>query len=232
MGRADQKGYTLLELIAVVVLLALLSTFFVSRFTFNTSWSVDSSLRDLRNRIEFVLQDSLSRQVSYQIEFNVQENSYQVWEIKPLETGDVQQVDTLAGMRSSREQERRAQREELQAGLSMEEEFAREIFHDARPLDELFYQKIFDDPFGAHRRVPSLEYPGISEKVYLPPEVQITEVLMNQIPAPSLHSPVSRIVLLNPGSLQIHLEIQLSTERGPAVIHSDPFTNLIAISYI
>ncbi len=226
-----EKGYTLIELIAVVVLLAILSSFFVSRFTFTSSWSVDSSLRELRNRIEFVVQDSVSRQVSYQIEFNLEENSYQVWEIKPVEAGDIQQVDTLAGLRSKKERERRAKREELQASFSMEQEYIKSALQEGRPLDELLYRRVFDDPFGAQRRIPSLEYPSISEKTYLPPEVTITEVLINKLPAPVLYSQNSPVIFINSALNQMHLQIFLSTDKGEALIESDPFNNSISISY-
>jgi prepilin-type N-terminal cleavage/methylation domain-containing protein len=227
----QENGYTLIELIMVVVLVALLTSFFVSRFTFSSSWSVDSVLRELTNKVEFVILDSSARQISYQIEFNLMEHSYQIWEIKTPDASESVQVDTLAGLRSQGERARREQRQDFQSGFSAEEEHVRTMFQDARPLDELLYQRIFDDPFGIQRRIPSLEYPALSEKVFLPPEVRIEDVFINQLPAPSLYSPASRIIFVNPSLGQLHMEIALSTDKGNAIISSNPFTNTLSISY-
>lgn len=226
-----ESAYTLIELVAVVLLIAVLSTFFVSRFGFNSSWSVDSSLRELKNKIDFVIQDSNSRRISYHVEFNLSENSYIIWEISPLDANDVTQVDTLAGLRSRSQQQRRRERDEVNAFNSFEEEFTRAILRDARPLDELLYTYIFDDPFSEQRRIPSLEYPAISEKVFLPPEVRLKDVLINNQSAPMHFTPDTRVITINPTLQFLLIEIHLNTDKGIAVVSSDTLNNKSIISF-
>lgn len=220
----NEDAYTLIELIAVVVLLALLSTFFVSRFTFNSSWTVDSSLRELRSKLEFTMQDAFSRQTSYQIELDLNQQSYRVWEILPLDPSEFVQVDTLSGLRSQKEQARRNQQEENQAQLNLEEEYNRASLRDGRPLDELFYQMVFDDPSAPSRRVPPLEYPSLAEPVFLPPEVRIVNVRLDNHEAPQ---ELSNTIVINftPTLLYSFIEVLLETEKGPVSIEILPFEN-------
>lgn len=227
-GLHSQKGYTLIELMAVVVLLALISGFFVSRFTFSSSWSIDSALRDLSNKIEFVTQDASSRQVSYEIEFNLQDQSYQVWEVRSIETGEVQNVDTLAGMRTQRQQSRRSEQNMVS---SPEDEYVREALQDARPLDELLYKKIFDNPFGENRRMAPLEYPSLAEKVFLPPEVRIEDVLVNNNSAFGLYAQFLRVLIITPDISHFEVRILLSTDNGPAEIVSNMRSGKLGIRY-
>jgi prepilin-type N-terminal cleavage/methylation domain-containing protein len=231
MNSKDENGYTLIELIAVVVLLAIISSFFISRFSFTSSWSSDNAMRELRSRIEFVMQDSVTRQISYQIDFDLADQSYQIWEVKPVDTSEFIQVDTLRGLRSQKEQERRANQADLEAGASMEEEFARSAMRDGRPLDELLYQTIFDDPYGPTRRIPSLEYPSMSEKVFLPPEIEINQILIDGSEALDMHSQNRKVVYFSPSLNNMHVEIQLITEKGPAAIFVNPLENKVLIRH-
>jgi prepilin-type N-terminal cleavage/methylation domain-containing protein len=231
MKLQDEKGYTLIELIAVVVLLAIISSFFISRFSFSSSWSSDNSLRELRSKIEFVLQDSLTRQISYQIDFDLGEQSYQIWEIKPVDTSEFIQVDTLQGLRSRKEKERRAEQADIDAGSSIEEEFARSAMRDGRPLDELLYQTIFDDPYGPTRRIPSLEYPSISEKMFLPPEIEIQGILIDGTQAMDTNSQNRKVLYFSPSLNNVYVEIQLMTGKGPAIVSVNPLENKVLIRH-
>jgi prepilin-type N-terminal cleavage/methylation domain-containing protein len=230
---SNERAFTLIELIAVVVLLAILSAFFVGKFSFSNSWATDSALRELRSRLEFVVQDSFTRNINYHFEFDLDTHTYRVWELVSVDPSEAVQVDTLSGLRSKKEKIRRASQENENAGLSEAEEARNRAMREARPLDELFYQRIFNDPLGPGRRIPPLEYPSLYDPVLLPEEINLRRVLYDDRVAADERSDTIITIPISPGTLEYNeLVIEFDTEKGPALISAVPFDQKVTVRYL
>ncbi|HMO17382.1 MAG TPA: type II secretion system protein [Oligoflexia bacterium] len=232
-SHATESGFTLIELIAVVVLLAILSAFFVGRFTFSSGWSTDGALRELRSRLEFIIQDSVTRNINYQFEFDINSNSYRFWEILPPDPSVSQEVDTLSGLRTRKEKERRRNRSDIEAVFSIDNELRLKELNNSRPLDELFYQKIFNDPYAPGRRIPPLEYPSLFDIVTLPSEISFERATFDENEISRTINDGLIIITFSPGVLDFNeLKLYFRTDKGPASVSVIPFDMSVRVMYL
>jgi len=173
---SSESAYTLIELGAVVVLLAIVSSFFISKFDLNTSWSSTTSIRELANRIEFLLDDASAKKVNYQIEFYPDGSGYRVWQIAKKVPSQTVEVDTLKNLRSTSQRNDRSNQSAANALKNIGDEFNKEQQIDLLPLNIQLYFQIFDDMTNIARRIAPLDYPSLVKGVNFPPNVRLKKI--------------------------------------------------------
>jgi prepilin-type N-terminal cleavage/methylation domain-containing protein len=170
----SEQGFTLLELIVVVVLLGFLSGVFLTRFESLLPWRQKEELRTFLNTWEFVYREALAKGEAYRLVLDLDRNSYAVLREVPLDRSTVRQVDYLKNLRTRGEQRRREQEEQL---VSTEEEFKQEDERDAGSLEYLFFDFAYQDPFGNVRLSRPTEFPNLAEPKQLPESVVLSDVV-------------------------------------------------------
>jgi prepilin-type N-terminal cleavage/methylation domain-containing protein len=200
----SESGFTLIELVLVIVLIALISTFAAFRFESVALWKVDGDLRKFANTWQFLFGESYGRGDAYRLVVNLDENYYLVRREVPLEGTTVRQVDYLANLRSKSEKARRARKEEEEELLSFDQELSQEDARQSGALDELYYETLFTDPHSPKRLAVPVEFPALAQKQ------QLTEGL-------SFRDVVIRGETTDSGRVAIRLAPRASAE--PALVH-------------
>ncbi len=174
--RRGDGGFTLVEMILVIILFVFMSGLVVTRFESLMGWRQRGDLRKLIDTWEFLYTQSISRNTGYQLRINLDENSYRVLrEVTRTNDDEVQNVDYLANLRTQGEKKRREEKK-LEDSLTMEEEYAREDLRQAQDLETLFYQEIFADPNGNVRLGTPIEFPKLAEEQKLSPGINIRDL--------------------------------------------------------
>lgn len=172
--KTGEKGYTLIELIAVVALLAVVSAYFISKFSFSAEWAVRDSVSQFANTIEFLKVDSKARNVRYVVEISLQDNSYRVWQLITPLASTSKNVDTLSGFRT-KEQATRLKEKEAKAALeNLSSNFEQDTANDQLPLEDQFYAMIYSTNDDQGSRIPPLESPSLVEPKYFSPDLKIS----------------------------------------------------------
>jgi len=170
-----EHGYTLIELIAVVALLAVVSAFFISRFSFSTEWAVRDSITQFANTIEYLKIDSRARQVKYLVEINLKSNSYKVWQIITPLANTNRNVDSLSGFRSKEEALRKQEQESKKALENLSSNYELEAMNEGMPLEDQFYAMAYASNDDSGLRIPPLDSPSLVEPKYFSPEIKIVD---------------------------------------------------------
>ncbi len=171
--KTSENGYTLIELIAVVALLAVVSAFFISRFSFSTEWAIRDSITQFANTIDFLKVDSRARQVKYVVEISQTNNSYKVWQIITPLTQTTQNVDLLSGFRTKEDALRRQEEESLEALKNLSSNYELEAMNESMPLEDQFYAIAYSSSNDKGLRIPPLDSPSLVESKYFSPEIKI-----------------------------------------------------------
>lgn len=159
---AGSTGFTLIELVAVVIIIAIIGSFAISRVESINAWKYESDIRKLANTWETLFQESFGRGDSYRLTIDLDSDSYSVRREIPVETNGPVQVDYLAHFRTDEERKRR-QDEQLRELPSVNDEFQEEDRRQSGSLDALFYQALFADPYGQVRLGRPLQFPSLAE---------------------------------------------------------------------
>ncbi|MBL7663189.1 type II secretion system protein [bacterium] len=170
-------GFTLLELLAVVTLILVISGLALSRFGVINSWQQKSDARRLVDTWQLLLSESSARQESYRIAFDLDRQSYRVLREVPLPPEEIQQVDLLQNLRLDSEKKRRNQKRILADKQSFSEELVAEEKRQAGDLEALFYAFRFRDQETGVRLTPPLEFPSLAEERVLPVGVKVKAVV-------------------------------------------------------
>lgn len=170
------KGFTLVELVLVILLIALISTLAATRFESIQIWKLKGDIRKFVDTWEFLYNEALARGDAYRLVLNLDENSYYVRREVPQTDNTIRQVDYLENLRTKGERERRAKKKEEEERLSLEEEFAAEDERQNRPVETLFYEFIFADPGSSIRLAAPLEFPNLAKERKLIADVSFTDV--------------------------------------------------------
>lgn len=222
------SGYTLIELGVVVVLLAIVSSFFISKFDLGNSWGNDSSIREFANKIEFLLQDASSRKVTYEIEFFNDASGYRVWQIaKKLPNQNVT-IDTLKNLRSKKSQQDAEEKNAQKALKNINEEYAIEEEFNQLPLDLQLYSQIFDDPTDASKRIPPLEYPSLLNGVVFPPGIKALNIT-NSHGTNSINQKNSFIISQSSTETAFAIELNVNNEIIKLIVK--PFERRVFTEY-
>ena len=177
----QEEGYTLIELIAVVALLAVVSAFFVSRFSFSSEWAVRDSITQFANTVEYLKIDSRARQVKYLVEINLKSNSYKVWQVVTPLANTTQNVDLLSGFRTNEEALRKQEQESKKAMENLSSNYELEAKNEGMPLEDQFYAIAYASNDDQGLRIPPLDSPSLVEPKYFSPELKIVDYQLASI---------------------------------------------------
>ncbi|MCB0358731.1 MAG: prepilin-type N-terminal cleavage/methylation domain-containing protein [Bdellovibrionales bacterium] len=158
----NQRGFTLLEIILIIVLFAVASALVARQFGSIFGWKQQGEVRKLLATVNFLSEEAEGRGNGYRLIIDLSRESYYVLRETVDEERSVRQVDYLANLRTKKEQERRAVEEREQL-LSLEEEFEREDSRQSGSLETLFFEHIFADPYGGVRLARPLEFPELAQ---------------------------------------------------------------------
>lgn len=173
--RNAEKGFTLIELVLVVVILAVITTVAASRFSSLTGWKQESELRYFSSLWRQLFNEAYGRGETYRLVVNLDENYYQVFREIPLPPGKSVNVDLLSNLRTKREKERRA-KEDAENIISVEEGFKKEDERTAESLDIQYYSVRFRDLNTAVELGHPLEFSNLVEKKYFTDGLRIRDI--------------------------------------------------------
>lgn len=86
--KVDHKGFTLIELVVVVMIIGLVSGLLLVRVGTVSFWDQESFLRKLSETIVFLHHQAVMDQTTYALEIDLEKNSYKVGAVKVEEGGD------------------------------------------------------------------------------------------------------------------------------------------------
>ena len=78
LDHKSEKGFTLIEMVIVMVIIAVASAFMVSRLGFFSFWKQEGSIKRLTEVIEFVHHQAVADQAYYKLEFDLEKHDYKV----------------------------------------------------------------------------------------------------------------------------------------------------------
>lgn len=209
------SGFTLIELVLVIVIIGLISAVMATRFDSIQVWRVESDIRRFADLWGFLYSEAFARGDSYRLVMDLNRQVYYVRREVPVEENEVRQVDYLANFRTKGERERRAKKEQEDMVGSLQEEFEKEDRRLAAPLDVLFYQTVFSDPQAPQRLTVPLEFPSLAEEKSLPDGLVLRDVVVNGETS-------------NNG--QVYLQLSPSGSSEIAAIHFEAGENVFTVS--
>ncbi|MEZ4754740.1 MAG: prepilin-type N-terminal cleavage/methylation domain-containing protein [Bdellovibrionota bacterium] len=94
--RFKSSGFTLIEVIVVLVIIAVASGFLVGRLGFFSFWNQEGEIRKLTEVIEFLHHQAIADQAFYRLEFDLDEHSYRVGVFRSGPVIDDEELSILA----------------------------------------------------------------------------------------------------------------------------------------
>lgn len=174
--RTTSTGFTLIELMVVIVLIAIISGFTITRISSIALWQHESDLRRFTGLWQALQSEAFNRREAYRLVLSIDSNTYTVRREVPLEQGEIKQVDYLQNLRTKGEQERRKRQLEDQALGSVDEEFQRDDLRQSGSLVPLYYASVFQDPQADVRLTVPLQSPQLGEERQLAQGLLIRDV--------------------------------------------------------
>lgn len=177
---ATQRGFTLVELIVVILIIALMSGLAVRRLGATLAWQKKAEIRKFVNTWELLYQESLARGEAYRLIIDLTEDLdrpdqyYVRKEMVPL-SDNVKQVDRLENLRLDSEKKRRADAE-LNDLPSVDEQIQIEQDLEQQDLQSLFYKSLYIDPFGDTQLTVPTEFPSLQKAQDLKGGLRIRDV--------------------------------------------------------
>lgn len=169
-------GFTLIELVVVVVLVAIISAFTVTRLSSIALWQHESDLRRFSGLWQTLAREATNRGETYRLILNLDAGTYSVRREVPLERGEIKQVDYLENLRTKKEKDRRRKKQEENALSSVEEEYQREDLRQSGSLVSLYYSAVYQDPEADVRLSVPLQSPSLGEDKHLAQGLVIRDV--------------------------------------------------------
>lgn len=173
----SQLGFTLVELILVIVLVAIISTFAVTKFSSIDGWKQEGDLRRFASTWQFLFNEAYGRAETYRLVVNLDDNYYQVLREAPLPQDEIQQVDLLQNLRTRGEQERRKDKE-LDNLDNLEEAFAEFDRAQSGPIENQYYNTKYRDGHSDVKLTRPLDFPKLAEKKFLVEGLNIRDVIL------------------------------------------------------
>lgn len=230
MRQHSQRGFTLLELILVIALMAVISTLAVSRVDSITGWKYNRDVRKFISLWEFLNAEAISRRETYRLYLDFEKQSYYVRRELPPERNRalIRDVDYLSNLRTKGEKERREKEKEEEAKESLEEEFAAEDQRQTNSIEEQFYQFYFNDAGSEASLSVPLEFPSLAEEEVLTDGLKFKDI---KIKGETIDSGTSFIRFSSRGMSDfaiIHISIEEDKENQMTIL-MDPASNKVAL---
>ncbi len=171
----DQRGFTLIELVMVILIVVVISGLAVNRLGSLGGYKSRAALRNFIDTWQFLYHEAEGRREDYRLVIDLDRSQFYVRREVPPEDKAYVQVDYLKNLRTKGEQERRAKKEEENL-KDVTTEFEEEDIRQSAPLETLFYQMLFQDRSGPIELTRPLEFPALAEVQTLPPDLRIKDV--------------------------------------------------------
>lgn len=175
-GESD-RGFTLIEIIFVILIIAIISSFGASQFQSIHIWRQRGDIREFVATWELLYQTAITRGHTYRLIMDLDDNSYTVRREIYDSQDRVQQVDYLKNLRTKSEQERRA-KEALERELgTIDEAFEAEDRREgSKTLEQLFIDTFYIDPEAPVTLGYPLEFPNLAERKQFPDGLALRDV--------------------------------------------------------
>jgi prepilin-type N-terminal cleavage/methylation domain-containing protein len=174
-SRDTCKGFTLLELIVVILIIGVISTLAASKLESVAGWKQKSEIRAFANLWEFLYAESLARRESYRLSLDLDNGSYFVRREVSLDRDSIKQVDYLKNLRTRGEQRRRRESEN-QNLLSLDDELRADEDRRSIPLEVSYYAALFSDPNEEKRLAIPVEFPSLAQNKVFPQGLRVRDV--------------------------------------------------------
>jgi|GEM_PF-3848775 len=175
ISRDREAGFTLIELVVVIILFAVVSTVAVGHFNSLVGWRHKTDIRKLLSTWEFLTSQAQASGKVFRLYLDIDRNGYYVREEVPLRVEESRDVDYLANLRTKGEKKRRAKKD-TEDLLTLDEELERRDEQDGLPLNTLFFRFILTGPSGSVRLSRPIDYPSLAEISVFPPDLKIIDV--------------------------------------------------------
>lgn len=173
----DERGFTLIELGAVIVLLVLMSALALSRFGTLDVWKERAELRKFISVWEMLAREAQQKGESYRLIVDLAESSYYVRREVVVDQRLAQSVDRLEGFRAKIGRNTREER--LDRDLrTLEEEYREEDSREGESLELIYYRTVYRDPEDLSRLAIPLDFPSLAEPQYLPPSIRVRDAVI------------------------------------------------------
>lgn len=156
-----QGGFTLIELVVVVVLIALIGSLAVSRLDNIMLWKQRSEIREFGSVWELLFGEAQRRGKRFRLVLNIDDNSYTVRQENPILEDQSRNVDYLKNLRLDSERARREQAEQ-DSVTSAEEQLKEEDYISTMPLETQYFLTVGSDAGLARLSVP-VDLPSLGE---------------------------------------------------------------------
>lgn len=171
----NHKGISLIEILAVVGIIGLLAAVSGVSFDNIAFWREGESVRRFASTFEVLYYESQVNKKSYRLNINLDKNSYfVVEEIPQIQTGSVDNFDSVAGLRTKSERERRANkdREEYK---SIDERINEQIEREQSSLELQFVETAIASRGSNVELGRPVAFPSLFEETSLPAGVTFLE---------------------------------------------------------
>lgn len=151
--RCVEAGFTLIELVVVVVLIALIGSLAISRLDNVMLWKQRAEIREFGAVWEVLYGEAARRGKRYRLMLNLDEGSYVVRQENPALNDQVKNVDYLANLRLDSQKQERAKAAESDVA-SVEDQLKEDDYLASMGLETQYYMTLGADAGLASLSVP------------------------------------------------------------------------------
>lgn len=228
MRQHSQHGFTLLELILVITLIAVISTLAISRVDSIIGWKYNRDVRKFITLWEFLNAEAIGRRETYRLYLDFDKQSYYVRREIPAERNRafVREVDYLSNLRTKGEKKRREEDDKKEERRDLSDQFEAEDERQANSIEEQFYQFYFNDAGSEASLGVPLEFPSLAEEQALTEGLRFKDI---KIRGETLDSGTSFIRFSARGISDfviVHISIE---DKDQMTILMDPTSNKVAL---
>ena len=174
----SELGFTLVELVVVIVLIAVISSLAISRLDNVMLWKQRSAVREFGAVWEVLFGEAQRRGKRFRLVINLDDNSYTVRQENPALGDQARQIDTLANLRLDSEKQRREQAEQSNV-RSAEDQLKEEDYLASFPLESQYYMTLGADAGMAQLSMPT-SMPNLGNRHLLVPPLRIRDVVTSR----------------------------------------------------
>lgn len=175
----NSGGFTLVELVMVILIVAVLATVVTTRFDALTLFRKKGELRSFLNTWQFLVNEAAGDGNTYRLIIDLDNNSYFVRQEIPLPPNNIEHVDLMKNLRLRSEKERK-QREEDERALSVEDAAkVQEEQEENMSVEELFASALFRDAGKNVQLALPVNYASLGEEQVLSDSVRIRNIILD-----------------------------------------------------
>lgn len=162
----NNSGFTLIELIVVILIIGLITTVSITQFGFIDQFQSKSELNKFIGLWQSLIQESRLKNKNYRLIVNLKEQSYHILEEIPRLPNSIRDVDTLKNFRIIKEDKK----------LSEEQAYEELEKIDSLPINQQFYMKLFLDTSNEGNFIRPEDFPSLGSINFFPDNLTLEEV--------------------------------------------------------